>query len=60
MAVTPKKETGRDQAGTEIAAIGDTAGAVHSAGKSVDPSPIYKGFVDRCLRERGYEVIGWQ
>jgi hypothetical protein len=22
--------------------------------------PIYKGFVDRCLRDRGYQVIGWQ
>jgi len=37
-----------------------TAGAVHGTVKSAGPSPIYKGFVDRCLRERGYEVIGWQ
>jgi len=42
------------------AAVGATAGAVHGTAKSVGPSPIYKGFVDRCLRERGYEVIGWQ
>ena len=42
------------------AATGATAGAVHGTVKSAGPSPIYKGFVDRCLRERGYEVIGWQ
>lgn len=42
------------------AAVGATAGAVHGTAKSVGPSPIYKGFVNRCLRERGYQVIGWQ
>ncbi len=42
------------------AATGATAGAVHGTVKSAGPSPIYKGFVDRCLRERGYEVIGWE
>jgi hypothetical protein len=42
------------------AATGATAGAVHGTAKSAGPSPIYKSFVDRCLRERGYEVIGWQ
>ena len=42
------------------AATGATAGAVHGTYKSSGPSPVYKNFVDRCLRERGYEVIGWQ
>jgi hypothetical protein len=42
------------------AAIGGTAGAVHGATRSGEPSPVYKGFMNRCLRERGYEVIGWQ
>jgi hypothetical protein len=42
------------------AAVGATAGAVTGTAKSVGPSPVYKNFVDRCLRERGYEVIGWQ
>ena len=23
-------------------------------------SPVFRSFVQRCLRERGYEVIGWQ
>jgi outer membrane lipoprotein SlyB len=42
------------------AATGATAGAVHGTAKSVGPSPIYKNFVDRCLRDKGYQVIGWQ
>lgn len=42
------------------AATGATAGAVHGAAKQTGPSPVYKNFVDRCLQERGYEVIGWQ
>jgi outer membrane lipoprotein SlyB len=56
------KEIGKDTAvgGVGGAAVGATAGAVHGTAKSVGPSPIYKAFVDRCLRERGYEVIGWQ
>jgi len=28
--------------------------------KAREPSPVYKNFVDRCLRERGYEPIGWK
>lgn len=42
------------------AATGATAGAVHGAAKQTAPSPVYTRYVDRCLRERGYEVIGWQ
>jgi len=42
------------------AATGATAGAVHGAVKQTAPSPVYKAYVNRCLRERGYEVIGWQ
>jgi len=42
------------------AATGATAGAVHGAAKQAGPSPVYKQYVNRCLRERGYDVIGWQ
>jgi uncharacterized protein YcfJ len=42
------------------AATGGTAGAVHGAAKQTSPSPVYKQFVNRCLQERGYEVLGWQ
>ena len=39
---------------------GATAGLLHGTIKSAGPSPIYKGFVDRCLSNMGYQVIGWQ
>ena len=42
------------------AAVGATAGVVTGAARSIEPSPTYKSFVDRCLQERGYQVIGWQ
>jgi len=42
------------------AATGGTAGAVHGAVKQTEPSPVYKQYVNRCLKERGYEVLGWQ
>lgn len=42
------------------AATGATAGAVKGAARQARPSPVYKGFVNRCLRERGYDVVGWQ
>jgi len=42
------------------AAAGAAAGTVRGAIRSSETSPVYKNFVQRCLRERGYEVIGWQ
>lgn len=42
------------------AATGATAGLLSGLFKKTAPSPAYMNFVDRCLRERGYEVIGWQ
>lgn len=41
------------------AATGATAGLLRSLFRGDDPSPAYRGFVDRCLRERGYETVGW-
>jgi hypothetical protein len=41
------------------AAAGGAAGLVSGALRSGEPSQIYKSFVQRCLRERGYDVIGW-
>jgi len=45
------------------AASGATAGLLSSlfdsmSSKEVDP--VYSNFVDRCLRDRGYEPIGWK
>lgn len=42
------------------AAVGAAAGATGAAVRSDRPSEAYRGFVQRCLRERGYDVIGWQ
>lgn len=42
------------------AAAGGAAGATRGAIKSTETSPVFKNFVQKCLRDRGYEVIGWQ
>jgi len=42
------------------AATGATAGLLHSLWTSSEPEPVYVNFVDRCLREKGYEPIGWR
>jgi hypothetical protein len=45
------------------AASGATAGllsGVFDSWGSREVDPVYANFVDRCLRERGYEPIGWK
>lgn len=42
------------------AAAGGAAGLVRGSMRAGTPSNVYKNFVNRCLRERGYDVIGWQ
>ncbi len=42
------------------AAAGATAGLVRGLFSSPAPSPAYKNFVNRCLSERGYDVVGWE
>lgn len=42
------------------AAAGAATGAATGVFASTELSPTYKGFVARCLRERGYDVIGWE
>ena len=42
------------------AAVGGTLGVgktIYDAGK---PTSAYKGYVDACLRDKGYEVVDWQ
>lgn len=41
------------------AATGATAGLMRSIFSRPQPSGAYKNFVDRCLRERGYDPVGW-
>lgn len=42
------------------AATGATAGLVRSLFRSPKPSRTHVRFVNRCLSDRGYEVIGWE
>ncbi len=42
------------------AAVGVVGGATSGIFWSKDPSPVFKNFVDHCLRNKGYEPIGWQ
>ncbi|MCE5193877.1 MAG: hypothetical protein LLF28_00215 [Nitrospiraceae bacterium] len=41
-------------------ATGAAAGLIRGISKASKPSPVYKNFVNRCLKEKGYEPIGWQ
>ena len=41
------------------AAGGGTAGLLGGLFRSSKPSPVHMNYVDRCLREKGYDVIGW-
>jgi len=49
---------GRSAAATGGAAAAGSA--VNEGFKSGDPTAIHKNFVERCLREKGYDVIGWK
>jgi hypothetical protein len=42
------------------AAAGAAGGLVRGIFRSREPSPVYKAFVERCLKDRGYDVIGWE
>ena len=47
------------RAGATGAAIGGSAGAVSGAFHNDKVSPVYRQFVQRCLSEKGFDVIGW-
>lgn len=52
---------GRPGTGAAVGAAGGAAGGlVRGALKSRDPDPVFRRFVERCLRERGYDVVGWR
>ncbi len=42
------------------AASGATGGLLRSLFRKSPPSEAYKQFVNRCLRERGYDPVGWE
>ena len=47
------------RAGAAGAAVGGSAGAVSGAFHNDKPNPVYRQFVQRCLSEKGFDVIGW-
>lgn len=42
------------------AAGGGAASMTRSVLKSGKPDPIFKQFVEQCLRDKGYQPIGWR
>lgn len=47
------------RAGAAGAAVGGSAGAVSGAFHNERVNPVYRQYVQRCLGERGFDVIGW-
>ena len=47
------------RAGATGAAIGGSAGAASGAFHNDRPNLTYRHFVQRCLSEKGFDVIGW-
>ena len=41
-------------------AAGATRGLIVGLWGTQNPSPVYRNFVNRCLRDIGYDPIGWQ
>ncbi|WP_200239678.1 hypothetical protein [Thiohalocapsa halophila] len=53
---------GADDVGNRTAAgaaAGAAVGLLRGASRSSEPSSTFKRYVNRCLRERGYDVVGW-
>ena len=53
--------TGRPGRGVAAGAAGGGAGGMmKGVWKSGDPDEIERRFVEQCLRDKGYQVIGWK
>jgi outer membrane lipoprotein SlyB len=59
-AVVGRAGTGAAVGAAGGGAAGATRAVMHELFRKRDPSPVYKNFVNRCLREKGYEPIGWK
>lgn len=57
--ITGRGSEGVLRAGAAGAAIGGSAGAVSGAFHNDRPNSVYRSFVQRCLSEKGFDVIGW-
>ncbi len=53
--------SGRAGAGAAMgAAGGGAAGLIRGLFRSRGLNPVQRRFVDQCLKDKGYQVIGWQ
>lgn len=57
--ITGRGAEGMLRAGAAGSAVGGSAGAVSGAFHNDRPNGVYRSFVQRCLNERGFDVIGW-
>lgn len=57
--ITGRGSEGVVRAGVGGAAVGGSAGAVQGVFRNGRPSSTYRTFVQRCLGEKGFDVIGW-
>ena len=57
--ITGRGGEGVLRSGAAGAAVGGSAGAVSGAFHNDKPNSTYRNFVQRCLSEKGFEVIGW-
>jgi outer membrane lipoprotein SlyB len=59
-AVVGRAGTGAGVGAASGGAAAATRGLIHGLSGKQSPSPVYKNFVNRCLRAQGYDPIGWQ
>ena len=53
--------TGNLGRGAAVGAAGGGAAAMtRSAINSGNPDPVFKKFVEQCLRDKGYQPVGWR
>jgi hypothetical protein len=53
--------TGRAGRGAAIgAAGGGSSGLIRGLFRSRDLDPVQRRFVEQCLQEKGYQIIGWR
>ncbi|MDP2448299.1 MAG: glycine zipper family protein [Polaromonas sp.] len=57
--ITGRGTEGVIRAGAGGAAVGGSAGAVQGAFRNDRPSSTYRAYVQRCLADKGFDVIGW-
>lgn len=53
--------TGRIGKGAAVgAAGGGSAGFMRGIFDAREPDPLHRKFVEKCLRDKGYKIIGWK